>query len=200
MSQEMNQLPIRHTAASSAVSTVAGAAGGAIRGAAKGALYTFGLVAGLPALGAVIGGVMALGGGVFTGIALGALIGFAPAITIAVGGLLTAGAVWTLATPLAVGATIFGALGLAKGAGKAHEAVQQQSANANVLDAQLQAAAMDAQARMAQAQAQSYAPQPRVRHVVPETMHAASPHIQASNDNEHHGTVAQAPERQVGHA
>lgn len=194
MSQEMNQLPIRHSASSATASTMGGAAGGAIKGAAKGALYTFGLLIGLPVLGAVVGGFMALGGSALAGIALGALIGLVPAAGIAV----TAGIAYALSTPLTIGAAIFGALGLVKGGHEAHTRVQEQTANANVLDANLQAAAMDAQARVMQAQA--YHQPQRTRHVAPAAFHEASPHVQASNDNEHHGTVAHAPERHVGHA
>lgn len=204
MSQEMNQLPIRHSASSATASTLAGAAGGAIKGAAKGVLYAVGLVVGLPLLGAVIGGTLALGGGIATGALIGAGLGFVPAATVVAGGAIAAGLGWLglnvsfLSVPLGIAAATFGALGLVKGGKEAHTRVQEQTANANVLDANLQAAAMDAQARVLQAQA--YHQPQRTRHAAPAAFHEASPHVQASNDNEHHGTVAHAPERHVGHA
>lgn len=180
MSQEMNQLPIRHSASSATAET----AGGAAAGAAKG-LVKWGLILGLGvplAIGAVLGGIVALAGG-----------GVAAALTV---GLITA-AFGFIATPSAftLGSILGGTVGAFKGGKEAHTRVQHQMANANVLDAQLQAAAMDAQARMMQAQAA--APQ-RPRYSAPEQFNQASPTIMASNDNQVHGTVAQAPERQVG--
>ena len=196
MSQEMNQaMPVRRSGASTAIGAGANAVGGGAWGAIKGlalgffaAPLTFGVV-GL-AIGAALGGVAAI----FT--ASLATVASAALITGALFG--TIGLAWSV-VGASLGATLGGIMGGVKGAERSVERAREQTAAANELDAQLQAAAMDAQARMATAQAKMIQHNPRAyappHHEVAPQFNQASPTIQASNDNQVHGTVAQAPER-----
>ncbi len=101
-----------------------------------------------------------------------------------------------LSSGLIGGASIISAIfGGAKGASQAGERVREQEMQVQVAQQRLMAAGMEAQERIAIAQATIAAAQRSqpVQHAVPPQFNMAQPTIQASNDNQVMGTVAQAP-------
>lgn len=204
MAQELNELPVRHGFASRTTQTVGESAG-------KGLKY------GLVALGIMLIGVP-LGVGVLAGVATAAELGTLAAVGIGAASTLATGLfTWTVGGGLsAFAAVTSGLFGAAKGMGRGNQRALEQTAAANVMDAQLQMAGLEAQTRMADAQARIVEAQARMQHGhgnmghhharaqnrAPAHEHAAqlqadltgpvpSASIQASNDNEVHGTVAQ---------